>query len=331
MSHGRARLALMEHSEILERLASTARAHHGVFTIEHARAAGMSDAQVFHRVEDGQWVAPFRNVYRWAATPASWEGDLLGACWAGGFRALASHRSAAALWGLPGRRRDLIEISCPRWRRARHESLVVHETKVLDGKDVRLHRRIPVTSVERTLLDLGAVCPPVVVKMALDDAEHRGLTTLGAVDATLRRLARPGRPGVRPLRDALWEAAERRGVPESAMESRMVDVIRRHGLPTPVLQFEVRDERGHFVARVDAAYPEHRVAIEYDSKQEHTGEQALQRDSSRRNRIIRAGFLPVTARYGDLKSGGGELCSTLAALLAVPPNTLASLTRSSRE
>jgi len=328
----------MGHSAACERLARFATDHHGVFTLEHARVSGLSDAQAFHRIQTSQWRVLHRNVYRWAATPGSWEGDLLAACWAGGFRAVASHRSAAALWGLPGGRRDLIEISCPRWRRARHGRLVVHETKVLDSEDVCLPGRIPVTSVERTLLDLGAVRTTAVVKMALDSAEHRGLTTLPAVSATLARLGRSGRPGVGSLRVAVADARERRGVPESAMESLMLEVIRRHGLRAPVPQFEIRDPFGQLVARVDAAYPEQRIAIEYDSKQEHAGESALQRDNSRRNRVIRAGFVPVVARYSDLKNGGEEFCTTLTTLLASPtrtqkvtPTVLASGARSSSE
>ena len=42
-------------------------------------------------------------------------------------------------------------------------------------------------------------------------------------------------------------------------------VVTRDGLPEPVLQYEVYDEAGHFVARADAALTEHRVLIEYDS------------------------------------------------------------------
>jgi len=124
----------MDHSSEVERLALFSAAHYGVFTLEHARGCGLSENQVFARIETNQWRLVHRNVYRWVSTPRTWKGDVLAACWAGGFRALASHRSAAALWGLPGSRSDLVEITCPRWRRARHDRLVVHETNVIDSR-----------------------------------------------------------------------------------------------------------------------------------------------------------------------------------------------------
>ena len=251
-----------------------------------------------------------------AGAPLPWESHVLAACWAGGFRGVASHRSAAALYGLAGGRRTIIEVTCPRWRRARHDGLVVHETKTLAEWDVAIVQGIPATTVERTLLDLGAVCGPGTVRIALDAAEHRGLTSLKRVEAALARLAESGRPGVTSLRQALDAALARRGIPESEMETMLLDAIRRHGLPEPVLQYEIRDARGRFVARVDGAYPWCHVTWEYDSKQEHTGELALARDAERRNRIVLAGFSPLTVRYEDLRAGGAEFCATLRSLIS---------------
>ena len=51
---------------------------------------------------------------------------------------------------------------------------------------------------------------------------------------------------------------------------------------TPVFQHVIR-HNGEFIARVDAAYPELRIAIEYDSYEHHTGKQAIVRDNDRRN------------------------------------------------
>ena len=195
---------------------------------------------------------------------------MLAACWAGGFRAVASHRSAAAVYGLAGGREEIAEITCPRWRRARHAQVEVHETKALGPFDITVVDRIPVTTPERTLFDLGAVCGPTVVLMAFDKARKNGLVTYESVDAALRRLARPGRPGVRKLRWALSLRDPRQAPSESEMETLMLEVLRRHGLPTPIPQYEIRD-RGRFIARVDAAYPEIRLAIEYQSYQEHVG------------------------------------------------------------
>jgi len=146
--------------------------------------------------------------------------------------------------------------------------------------------------------------------MALDAAERRGLVTLSSVSATLTRLARSGRNGVRPLRGLLSAKSPGRAVPESEMETMMLQVLRRNGLPEPIPQFEIRNN-GQFVARVDAAYPDQRIALEYDSYQEHAGRLAHDRDTNRRARIIAVCWLPISVTATDLREGGTQLCSAI--------------------
>jgi very-short-patch-repair endonuclease len=95
--------------------------------------------------------------------------------------------------------------------------------------------------------------------------------------------------------------------------------LRHHGLPEPMLQYEVRDGDGHLLGRVDAAYPNARVAIEYDSKQEHSDEFQLAKDA-RRNRALQArgDWKVLAARHADLKSGGKELCVDIETALRRP-------------
>lgn len=251
-------------------------------------------------------------MYKTAGAPLSWNGRLLAACWAGGFRAAASHRSAAALHGLPGGRRNIVELTCPRWRRARHDGLHVHETNVIEAVDLMYVDSIPVSTPERTLLDLGAVCHPSVVEMAVDAAENRGLVTVSGLRRTVQRLGRPGRNGVGVLRRVLAEQYGRPAVPESEMETMLFQLLRRRGLPQPVAQFEVRDARGGLVARVDAAYPDLQIAIEYDSVKHHSGRHKLLADSERRNRLWAVDWFPMTATVTDLKAGGGTFLGALS-------------------
>ena len=93
---------------------------------------------------------------------------------------------------------------------------------------------------------------------------------------------------------------------ESERESMMIDAIRSHGLAEPVRQFVVRDEHGVFVGRVDLAYPELMITIEYDSYQEHVGKQALVRDSRRRNAIAALGYCTLVATAEDVRFGQGH-------------------------
>jgi hypothetical protein len=291
-------------------LLAFAEGHHAVFRGAHARLCGLSKRQIAGRIELGLWRRLYDDVYIAAGAPLTWKGALLAACWAGGFRAAASHRSAAALWNLPGGRQSIVEITCPRWRRARHNGLVVHETKALDGVDIAEVEGIPVTTPERTLLDLGAVRHTSVVEMALDKAENHGLVTGASLQATLNRLAKSGRNGAGTLRCLLERHDQRRRPPESEMETMLIQCLRRNGWPEPVPQHVIR-QAGAFVARVDAAYPQWRIAIEYDSDEHHGGHTARYRDHERRLRVIAAGWFPVEALLPDVRSGGTKLCAAL--------------------
>jgi hypothetical protein len=294
-------------------LAEFAAANHSVFSTTHAISMGFTKGERAHRIESGQWVALFDHVFRLAGVPRSWKGDLLAACWAGGFRAVASHRSAAALWDLAGARRNIVEITCPRWRRAQHDGLVVHETKRLDPADLTVVGCIPVTRPELTLLHLAAVCHPSAVEMAFDAAERRELVTRGSLEALVRRLGKQGRNGIGTLRELLERHDPAQKPRHSEMETLVLQVLRRNGLPVPVTQYEIRRGNGAFVAQVDAAYPEWMVAIEYDSYEWHTGRSRLEKDTHRRLSIQRARWSPVTATASNLRGDGREFVEAILA------------------
>jgi hypothetical protein len=293
-------------------LARLAADQHGVFTIDQTTRLGFRSHHREFRLRAGRWQSVFSGVYRIAGTPPSWRAELLSACWAVRGLAAASHRSAAALWDLHGARQDLLELTCERGRRGYPNGVVVHETKQIGAGDLAEIDSIPVTAVEQTLLGLAAVTRPEVVEMALDRAIVRELTTVARVQELVRRKGARGRNGVGVLRDILGGLDPLAGVPESAMETKLKRLLRRHGLPTPVFQHVIRHE-GWFVARVDAAYPELRIAIEFDSYAHHTGRRALVRDTDRRNRLLRIRWATVTFTAADVAQDGGAALEALIA------------------
>ena len=296
-------------------LANIAARQHGIIWDRQIKSAGISRAQYDFHIRNGAWIRLFEGIYRHASTPPTWESDLLAACLTGGTGTVASHRSAARLYGLAGGTDQLTEITCQRWRRSRYARLVVHESKALYETDVTVVNGIATTTVERTLLDLGAVRGTLTVQMAFDRAVATGLTTWHQVDDTLGRLARSGRPGVTRLRSVLALRSPSQRVPESERETLLLDLMARYGLPAPIPQLQVTDNEGQLLARVDAGYPMHRVALEYDSDQVHTEPNALARDNARRNRLIAAGWTVISARNQDIKSGGIDFCRAVSAAL----------------
>jgi hypothetical protein len=253
----------------------------------------------------------YDGVYRMGGAPRTWRGDLLAACWAAGTTALASYLSAAQLRGLPSGRSDVIEITCPRWHRTRHDKLVVHESLVIDELDRAEIDAIPCTSVARTLFDLARTLSPVMLDANIDNATRRELVTLDELRNISTRLATKGRPGGRRFRQVIEARSVTAALPESVPERLLAEMLVRQGLPAPQHQFVIRDAAGGFVARVDLAYPEWMVVIEYDSVEHHTGTPAHIRDSARRNAIGDLGHAVLTATSADLKDRAARLAGSI--------------------
>jgi predicted transcriptional regulator of viral defense system/very-short-patch-repair endonuclease len=267
----------------LDRLAAR---QHGLLTRAQALAAGATPSVVDHRVASGRWVGIGRGLYRVAGVPVTWETKLAGACLAG--PAVASHRSAAVLWGIGDVRPGRAEITIPRGRRLHVAGVRVHESRDLDAADPRRLRGIPVTGVERTLIDLGMVCRVQQVEDALFDAIDRRVTTWDRVLRSFAGHARKGRDGVGTMRSII-DRNLHRALPQSRLEALVERAIAEGGLPPPVRQQKIYDERG-FIARVDFAYPRLRIAIEADGRSVHARRLAFERDHAKRNRLALLGW-----------------------------------------
>jgi hypothetical protein len=73
------------------------------------------------------------------------------------------------------------------------------------------------------------------------------------------------------------------------------------GLPEPVLAHEVFDEAGSFVARLDLAYPERRVAVEYEGEHHMTDPAQWAKDIARYERLAALGWTVIRVTKDDLR------------------------------
>src|SRR5256885_8992676 len=138
-------------------LAGFARQQFGIASRSQLFDVRLTRRQVDYLVRSRRLERMYQSVYRVAGCPASWEQNLLAACWAGGERSIVSHRAAAALWQLPCGV-ELLEITAPRGRRSRHNGVIAHESKRFDPLDITVVKgAIPVTRPARTFLDLCAL------------------------------------------------------------------------------------------------------------------------------------------------------------------------------
>lgn len=81
------------------------------------------------------------------------------------------------------------------------------------------------------------------------------------------------------------------GRAESPMETRLRLLLVLAGLPVPVLQHRVVIEG--VTRRFDLAYPEHKIAIEYDGERHFMSEAAKHADAIRREAVARAGWATI--------------------------------------
>jgi hypothetical protein len=214
----------------------------------------------------------------------------MSACLAAGGGAHASHRTAARLWLLAGFESGaVVEVTTPTRRRRRIEDVIVHDTQVLGHRHVSSRHGVPVSTPARTLCDLTWRHSPSLVERALDDALRRRVTTLRMLRAVYLDLAGPGRRRSTVMR-ALLEARDAGFDPTGSPRSlRLLEWIVAAGLPRPVVEHRVRVGRRSF--RLDLAYPDLQVAIEYDGWDAHGTRRSFATDRARQNDLELRGWL----------------------------------------
>lgn len=241
--------------------------------------AQMSLDQLERRIADARLVPVRPGVYRCAGAPPSWEQHLLAVCLSG--EAVASHRSAARLWGLEGIAALRLEVTVPNGRILRLAGVRAHRSTLLGPGFITAHRGIPVTTPARTLIDLSAVASPFRVREAVDDALRERLLTIEQLRACFEMMARRGRRRVAHFRPILVARQPGYDPGDSELERRVARWLAAAGLPAPARQHPVLTE-GHRY-RIDLAYPDLRIAIELDGWADHGTRGAFDHDRERGN------------------------------------------------
>lgn len=241
----------------------------------------------------GRWEKAAAGVYRLVGSRPTWEQRLLTEVLAAGPSAAASHRSAAALLGIPGfDRRGIPELTTPRPRRHRSSTAVVHRWRPFPDHHLTVIEGIVTTRVARTLVDLAGVENPRRTERAVDNCLAAGTVTYRALDATFGDLAGRGRAGVAVMRAILAERSELYVAPESELEALFFALLQEAGLEVPVRQFEAGDGNT-WIGRADYAYRSRRRLIELDSRRHHSSLLDRLADQERDARLRAAGWPPV--------------------------------------
>lgn len=274
------------------------RGRSGVFSYQDAINSGLTDRMIRRRIADGRLIALHPGVYIAAGTVPTWRTHLWSACvWSR--EGVVSHRSAAAIHGLMGfPEGGRPEITVTSSHLPPRSGIIVHVTDRLPPQQRTRAAGFPITSVERTLLDLGAVCSERKVAIALDDALLRELTTVEAVDECLRLTARRGRRGCGVLRRLLKRRMGLKVPPNSPGETVLFDLLCQSSIPRPELQHEIELFDGSCVYP-DFAWPDRRFAVEMDGYRYHWGRSAFERDRARLNNLTLARWKVMFATWRE--------------------------------
>ncbi len=151
---------------------------HGVVTVAQLAAAGVGRRGVAHRVAHGRLTRLHRGVYRVGPVEAPLT-PVMAAVLACGARAVASHRTAAALHGF-AQEPACVDVTVPAGHPRDRPGIRIHRSP-LDG-DVTATQGIPVTTVERTIRDLAGRISDRELKRTIEEAliqrrlDHSSLT-----------------------------------------------------------------------------------------------------------------------------------------------------------
>jgi very-short-patch-repair endonuclease len=237
-----------------------------VITTDQLYRAGVDKSGIGRRVRAGRLHRVHRGVYAVGHEGLGSKGRWKAAVLACGVGAALSHRSAAELWAMLEPAGGAIQVTVPvAGGRARREGIRIHRHPSLSRAEITIRGGIAVTRPGRTLADLRPTVSAGEFRLAVRQAEIRGLP----FDA--RGLVPDGT--------------------SSELERMFIGLCRRENLPVPEVNVWIGRDR------VDFLWRESRVVVETDGYRAHRGSVAFEADRARDNRLLELGFEVLRFTY----------------------------------
>ena len=293
----------------------------GIVTSAELTAAGISRSGIRQLVAQHDLLPLGRGVYARSELAAQLTRDdqraerllrLAAAIAVAGPRAAGSHQDAAIVHELALLERPPAGVVTvtrpPRAPGNRIGRAGIHlRLATLWPGDVTVRRGVPVTSVERTVVDLARTLPFRAGVVAADSALFSGQTSAvklrAAVDACERW---PGVDRARQVVDFAHPLAE------SPFESISRVAFRDGGLPPPVLQAWIM-RGGHAIGRVDFLWEEHRTIAEADGAAKYADPGVARKQLRRDAELREAGFEVVHFSWRELMATPDKVIGSIRA------------------
>ncbi|NDD98436.1 MAG: DUF559 domain-containing protein [Actinobacteria bacterium] len=130
----------------------------------------------------------------------------------------------------------------------------------------------------------------------------------------VRRLYHRRRPGSRQIRFVMNARTDWSTAVQSELELRMLEAMRRAGLPDPILQHSVRLSDGSSV-RFDFAWPDLMLALEVDHSFWHSGSGESTKDKSRDRKLAGLGWLTLRVTEDDMRNDLATIVREIALVI----------------
>ena len=227
------------------------------FTTAQARAAGITDTAL----RSAPWRQVFRGVWAHVDLEETREMRLAAARLVIPAHGVVTGLTAAWVYGADVRRLDDLDVyvGFPEGKRIRNQPGLVVSQETLKSTDIWLMDGVAVTSPVRTAYDCLRLLRGRERLVVADALTHLGVTSVEELRAYFKTQRR-----MRNLRVAERLLDDIEPKSESPMETRLRLVLIEGGLPRPEAQWEICNEAGVVLWRLDLAYPDRMVVVEYD-------------------------------------------------------------------
>jgi very-short-patch-repair endonuclease len=240
------------------------------------------------------------RVYRLRGAPLIWQRTAMEGLLMAGPGSMLSHRTAAWLHKLDGFNEPTVfDVALNARIDPRYRGYRFHQSARGFGTPVTASL-FPITSVQRTIVDLAGELESEALELALDSAQRRYKGFGDWLQTCVAGLNPQGTPGLTELKMLL----ELRGncVTDSALEVKVLRALRKAGLKpseTPVIVMD-GDE---YVIRLDFAWPDLKVALHVDGYRWHHQRERFDRDARQRSWLQKLGWQCITVTATTFREG----------------------------
>jgi very-short-patch-repair endonuclease/predicted transcriptional regulator of viral defense system len=277
-------------ADVTRAIVRLSREQNAAIRTDQLHAAGLTRHAIAARVKRGRLVPWCYGVYIVGDPELMPLAKQSAALLSLGEKAVLSHRSAAAIWGLAVPDPQVIDVTVTSNRR-RRKGIRLHRVRALDSRDTTSHEHLRITTPARTLIDFASQATTSELADAFGDARAKRLITDAKLKAALNRTPQ-NHSGAAIVRAMLTEGGT---YDRSKAERLMRELCRQAELPQPRVNVHLNG----FL--VDFFWPEHQLIVEVDGYGTHGNRQAFGADRRRDQIHVAAGYVVIRITWRQLE------------------------------